>query len=496
MKKSRTSNILVALCVLVCIPRIAAAQVVISEIMYDLQSGSDSGREWVEVFNAGASSVHFTDWKFYEANTNHGITAVQGGETLASGAYAIIADDPTKFLADHPGYSGQLFDSAFSLGNTGEMLAIHMPSPDFTESDSVSYQSSWGASGDGNTLQRASVSGTSFSAAAPTPGTGTLTASQSASTETSNTGSTSDTQQTTQTTNASTQTSSYVAPPVAQIFVDAGSDRTVIVGADTIFDARAYNRDQEVLASEHIRFLWTFGDGTTAEGSSVQHHFSYPGRYVVVAYIAENKSAGDARIVVTAEPAKMSFLLLPDGGVGIRNESGHDLDLSGWIIKQYERLFILPEHSIILAGATMRISHETLGYFSATSAELEYPNGMFAFRPMQDVATTTPNVPNVPVIAPVPQQVTPVKIISHAPAQNTTKPSEVIHSETQSEPTSTESAPAPAPASQLIGPALAVPANLGWWFGAASISVIGAGAAALARSRRKNEWDIVEEVGD
>ena len=36
------------------VPQWAAAQVVISEIMYDLEIGSDSGREWIKLFNPGS----------------------------------------------------------------------------------------------------------------------------------------------------------------------------------------------------------------------------------------------------------------------------------------------------------------------------------------------------------------------------------------------------------------------------------------------------------
>ena len=100
-------------------PQCAVAQVVISEIMYDLSSGSDTGREWVEVFNAGASSVHFTDWKFFEANTNHALSAVQGGESVASGAYAIIVDDATKFLAE---------DRKSTRLNSSHIIRSRMPS--------------------------------------------------------------------------------------------------------------------------------------------------------------------------------------------------------------------------------------------------------------------------------------------------------------------------------------------------------------------------------
>ena len=45
---------------------------VISEIMYDPQ-GSDTDREWIEVLNDTQSSIDMTGWKFFEANTNHGL---------------------------------------------------------------------------------------------------------------------------------------------------------------------------------------------------------------------------------------------------------------------------------------------------------------------------------------------------------------------------------------------------------------------------------------
>ncbi|MDP2648822.1 MAG: helix-hairpin-helix domain-containing protein, partial [bacterium] len=143
--------------------------------------------------------------------------------------------------------------------------------------------------------------------------------------------------------------SSYVPPPTPTIFADAGGDRTVIVGADTRFDARAYGKDQSDLTGK-VRFSWNFGDGSTAEGMSILHHFAYPGRYAVVLSVAEGMEAVSDRITVAAEPAKLAFNSLPDGSVAIENMAGRDLDRSGWIVKQFGRYLMLPEHSIILSG--------------------------------------------------------------------------------------------------------------------------------------------------
>ncbi len=485
-------------------PQCAVAQVVISEIMYDLSSGSDTGREWVEVFNAGASSVHFTDWKFFEANTNHALSAVQGGESVASGAYAIIVDDATKFLADHPGYTGQLFKSTFSLSNTGETLAIHMPPPDLTETDTISYQSAWGGNGDGKSLQRERTSDTVYAALAPTPGTGALSVSGSSTGDTQSASTTVN-----QTTSSATQTlssiSSYVPPPSPDIFVDAGDDRTTIVAADTEFDARAYDKNDHVLSNDHVRFLWNFGDGSSAEGPAVEHHFEYPGRYVVVVYIAENKSAASDRFVVTAEPANIVVVALPDGGIAIENGAGKEIDISYWIVRQSGHVFTMPEHSVILAGDAMRISQKILGFASNSSVELEYPNGTFAVRagdtPLRHnentvVRTAVPVSPVAPV-AVVQKKKKPTRSAEENNAttylSEGTFESDAATGEEESVRATSSNATSSNPYVASVG---TVSGTAGWLAGSLSLALVGAGAASFVRARRKREWDIVEEKGD
>src|SRR3989344_6744518 len=204
-------------------------------------------------------------------------------------------------------------------------------------------------------------------------------------------------------TNTSAPVSSYVAPPEPQIFADAGDNRTVIVAADTEFRGRAYNRKKETV-SGHIRFLWNFGDGRTAEGQSVLHHFEYPGRYVVVLNIAENMDAASDKIIVTAEPAKLAFASLPDGGVVIQNNAGRDLDLSGWIVRSFGRSFVMPKDSIILAGESLRIGDKTLGFRSSPATELDYPNGVPALRAGTTSGASNPEASNTPA-APSPASI-------------------------------------------------------------------------------------------
>lgn len=154
--------------VVALIPVITHAQIVITEIMYDLAGGSDSGREWIEVFNTGNTPVKLTDLKIVESAKNHTITTVAGGDFVAAGAYAVIADNAAKFKVDFPSYTGLSFDSAFSLSNTGETIGISNAAG--TPIDSVTYTNA-SASGTGDSLQRNPDSAV-FNAGIPTPGVG------------------------------------------------------------------------------------------------------------------------------------------------------------------------------------------------------------------------------------------------------------------------------------------------------------------------------------
>ena len=145
------------------LPFSAFADIAITEVMYDLP-GSDSGREWIEIRNDGKEPVDLTLLKLDESGTNHKIRAV-GSPTVPAGGYAVIADNADKFRADYPQYSGLLFDSTFSLGNTREALALRDASLAVVTTEL--YDRALGGAGDGNSLN---MLGGAFEARAPSPG--------------------------------------------------------------------------------------------------------------------------------------------------------------------------------------------------------------------------------------------------------------------------------------------------------------------------------------
>ena len=140
------------------------ANIEINEIMYDLKTGSDDGREWIEIYNNSDVTADLSTFKLFEADTNHKLVVVSGDSKLQAESYAIIVSTPEKFGKDFPNFSGVILDSTFSLSNSGENLVLK--DGDIVV-DQYSYKSSSGAAGDGKSLQK--INGM-WIAASPTPG--------------------------------------------------------------------------------------------------------------------------------------------------------------------------------------------------------------------------------------------------------------------------------------------------------------------------------------
>jgi hypothetical protein len=524
MKWGPAAGSLCALCIFVLLslellPAQASAQVVINEVMYN-PAGSDAGREWVELYNKGQSDVTMVggsgkgSWRLNDGS-NHTLTDPSGGTGRGSlivpaGGYLIVANDPNDFISgEYAGGSYSVVKSSLSLNNNGATLTL-LDGTGATV-DTVSYAPSQGGNDDGSSLQRQADG--SWIAALPTPGAANSLVPYVApvvdndQTSTSPPSDQSDASSTdgSQTQTAATQ-SSYVAPPAPILYADAEGASTVIVGADVEFDASAYDKDQDVIDPSTVRFLWNFGDGSTAEGPAVLHHFSYPGRYAVDLEIADNKNAAGDEIIVTADPAALSFSLLPDGGTRIENLAGHDLDLSSWIVREgagsFAAQFILPEHSKILTDSAMEIPPQTLSFRASSSTMLEYPNGALALAMGENsAASTTPqHVQEESIVPPDPP---PRSASAPTAPPEPSETSSVVEADpddvSSSDATDTDTEALDVPTSptptilQTAAAASSPASNYFWWFGVAALALAALAAVIAATHFKKGEWDIVED---
>ena len=324
--KARHLLILTVLLFVLALP--ASAQSIISEIMYAPNDGV--AHEWFEIFNSGSSDVNMADFKFNDgSSSNHDFeeppkNGGQGSLVIPSGTYAIVAKEADTFLSAHSGFSGTVIDGSLSLKDTGDELSI-IKNDDGEVIDIVSYYGDAGARKNGLSLQL--IDG-NWSAGTPTPGSGSLSVSQPASQPASQEQEENQTASNNQSNSSASGTSSFTVEP--QIFVSAGKDRVVTVGADTLFKGEAVGIIGKPLTG--ARFVWNFGDGMRKEGPNILHYYRYPGEYVVTLEVSSGEYTASDRIKVSVNEAKVAITRGTPDVITIANLDEYELDLSWWFV--------------------------------------------------------------------------------------------------------------------------------------------------------------------
>ena len=357
---------------LVFLPRAANASVLINEVMYDAE-GSDSGREWVEICSFG-EAADISGWYLSEGGVNHRIKS-NGNEkdlVLKEGQCAVISNDYKitnppeenfkKFLADFPDFSGTLLGASFSLRNSGEMIEIK--DKDKNVVDSFSYSEEMGANGDGKTFQRRA---SEWIAAVPTPGRNNFQEDEGG--EGADDGGVG--------IGGGGGDGGKNVKDVfegKQLYVDAGKNRIAVAGSEVAFEARALGFKKEPL--ENARYLWSFGDGSIAEGVKVRHIYQYPADYIVVLNVSSGKYSASDRAEVKVLPNEVAVEEADEEKIILYNGSSYDLDISNWCLKRGEDLFRFPLGTIIKKKSKLPVPFSVSGLAvrEGESVQLLYPN--------------------------------------------------------------------------------------------------------------------------
>jgi hypothetical protein len=345
-------------------PLFSFAQVIITEIMYDLE-GSDTGREWIEVTNVSGSDIDISEWKFYENETNHGLTLYQGEANLSQGSSAIIVVDPSKFLADWGSFSGAIYDSSFSLSNTGESLSLR--NSELIDIDSVNYISDWGAKGDGNSLQ---LTDGVWVAGTPSPGVYSSVTIPDENTEEGQDG--------LQEEQGSSQDGGAFGPttnfPVGEISTKIIASKVILSGASAFFEAKSLGVKGEKL--ENARHLWNFGDGSVLEGEKVLYNYVYPGEYLIFLDVNSESFTASDKAYIKVIPSPLSISYAGNDYIRISNSSKEEVNISFWILQTGNKYFHIPPNTLIRSNGEINFPKEVTGLNENLSfVKLLYPNG-------------------------------------------------------------------------------------------------------------------------
>lgn len=342
------------------------ASVEITEIMYDV-SGTDTNREWIEVYNNGPDPVDISQWYLFSDSTKHALNPVASA-TVPPMSYVVIAQNVDKFRIDQPSFSGLIYDSSWTgFSNEGDSLSLK--DPDLNVVSPVTYTSSMGADGDGNSLQK--VNGT-FIPLVPTPGT--------KNTNNTNTPTDEPNTQEEQPAKAPVTGSSKSKETVAEtqkfITTKIIARNKVATRVGFPIDSITIGYKKEKLDSG--KFVWSFGDGMSSQVSRslpFEYSYKYAGEYVLTlnyyeSILSSKPSATDSVTISVVDPELFISQVgnNTDPFVEIKNQSEDKMSLSGWVLNSNTKSFKLPEGMAILPNKSVRLSPQ-ITFFDATDIQ-------------------------------------------------------------------------------------------------------------------------------
>jgi hypothetical protein len=362
---------------LLFLPIILHARIIISEIMYDPE-GTDTGREWVEVYNTGPDAVDLASYKLFENNINHKLVSVVEDQNIiiSSGQFAIIADNPAKFLIDFPSYSGLLIDSAFSLNNTGEPIAIIDGENNVI--DRVEYLAEWGGKNNGFSLQKNDSD--FWIEATPTVGLKNQQQSEIKANDSNNTETKSSTT-TSATSNSTHSGQNDLTNFKEKIDLEIGAGRHRIVTLNTPVDFRAvFNTDKKP------KFMWSFGDGLSKKGYEVKHSYKNEGNYNIVLNGLLGTVQTTARTKITVIKPDVEIMSINSGknvNILLKNKGQTEINLGNFILKAGKKSFRIVSDTIIDSGGQIIIPYQYTNFLidgDFRPAEIHYPDGGLIYR--------------------------------------------------------------------------------------------------------------------
>ncbi|MFT5179811.1 MAG: hypothetical protein ACI9GH_000120 [Candidatus Paceibacteria bacterium] len=337
------------------------ANIGFSEVMYDLP-GTDSGYEWVEVFNSSDIDFDITEWKLIENSKNHTIKSSDDNLVIKAKTYAIIADNVDKFIENNPEFTGLVFDSAFALNNSGEELSL--VDGEGLEISKVLYDPEIGGKGTGSSLQ---LYGDVWISGIKTPGKENVSTSEVVVEEVyPYTG-----KEDTTLSSHSSQIDLSGIEDKTELKIGIGRKRLGSTNSPIVFKAVDDVKTR-------VRYKWSFGDGDDSSGEEVKHTYKYPGKYNVVVNASSLNKQAVSRILVEIVDPSLNFLLV--GNVfHIKNDSKYEINIGGYRIEQDKNMFRFPEDTIISANSTIMFDDELFEFEIDFKNPINayYPNGKF-----------------------------------------------------------------------------------------------------------------------
>lgn len=325
-----------------------------------------ANNEWIELLNDSDGAVSLTGWKI---TADGGVPEMALSGTIPARGFFLLERASDEVIPDISADLIYPYKNT-ALANTGEHLFLKNTAGEVA--DEINASSGWPA-GDNTTKFTMQRQNSLWITAAPTPKketqAGVLPVPVSSVTALPS---------------VSGVSSARRDEPDFSISAFAGSDRKEVVGAALEFAGNARGSAGKPLAL--ARFVWTFGDGSNAEGRVVTHAFRVPGIYLVGLHVSSGEFAASDYARIEIFPNQLSVLrVVPgrDGWIALRNAGGSDVDMGGWKMEDSGgHTFFVPVHTRIAARGETAFPNIVTGLFQEEGTgtlAVFYPSGDRAF---------------------------------------------------------------------------------------------------------------------
>jgi len=128
------------------------------------------------------------------------------------------------------------------------------------------------------------------------------------------------------------------------------------------------------------RIEWSFGDGSSAEGATIDKTYHYTGSYLITAEAMAGATHARGELVVTVDQVKARIIAITNEGVVIANDTAERLDLSGWALFAGQGSFRIPRGTVVLPNTSVVFAATITRLPASPSVRLTYPDGTTASR--------------------------------------------------------------------------------------------------------------------
>ncbi len=173
-----------------------------------------------------------------------------------------------------------------------------------------------------------------------------------------------------------TGASTYVPPPSGLSVKVSMSPSSALMEVPLSFVAAVKTKSGSADSSAHI--TWSFGDGSSGEGSTVEKTYHYAGDYLIVATASDGATSARGELEVVVEPSTVRIAAVSGEGVLLVNDGDSRLDLSRWRLTSSEGIFRIPQGTAILPHTSVLFPFAVMNLPVALDAALTYPDGIIA----------------------------------------------------------------------------------------------------------------------